>query len=122
MTTALAFCANTRVSRIDLAGTEPIDIPQASLRAAVHRYFGPDTGSRYWFSRAKALELNSLVEAMADTLQHPAKTCPKSATDLGALRNDDICGTDASEHGRRAARDKPRDQRERADRCRLHSD
>ena len=83
MTTALAFCANTRVSRIDLAGTEPIDIPQASLRAAVHRYFGPDTGSRYWFNRAKALELNSLAEAMADKLQHLAKTCPKSATDLG---------------------------------------
>ncbi len=52
MTTALAFCANTRVSLIDLPGTEHIDIPQASL--TVH----------------------SLAEGMADKLQHPAKACP----------------------------------------------
>ena len=49
MTTALAFCTNTRVSLIDLPGTEHIDIPQAS---------------------------NSLAEGMADKLQHPAKACP----------------------------------------------
>jgi hypothetical protein len=36
--------------------------------------------------------------------------------------DDDIFGTDACEHGRRAEHDQPRDQRERADRCRLHSD
>jgi hypothetical protein len=71
MTKSLAFCANTRVSRIDLPRTEPIDDPQASLQAAVHRRFGPDTGSRYWLNRAKTLEFNSLAEAMSDKPQHP---------------------------------------------------
>jgi hypothetical protein len=71
MTTSLAFCANPRVSLINLPRTEPIDDPQAFLQAAVHRHFGPDTGSRYWLNRAKTLELNSLAEAMADKLPHP---------------------------------------------------
>ncbi len=71
MTTSVAFCANTRVSLIDLPRTEPIDDPQASLQLAVHWHFGPDTGSRYWLNLAKTLEFNSLAEAMADKLQHP---------------------------------------------------
>jgi hypothetical protein len=56
MTTSLAFCANTGVSR-----TEPIDDPQASLRVAVQWQFGPDTGSRHWLNRAKTLECNPLT-------------------------------------------------------------
>ena len=70
MTTSLAFRANIGVSVIDLPRTEPIDDPRASLQAAVHWHFGPDTGSRYWLNRAKTLEFNSLTEAMADKLQH----------------------------------------------------
>jgi hypothetical protein len=122
MTTALAFCANTRVSRIDLAGTEPIDIPQASLHAAIHRHFGPDTGSRYWFNRAKTLQLNSLAEAMVDQLQHPAKTCPESATDLGPSAMTTSAAPTRANTAGRAALDELRDQSERAHRCRLHSD
>jgi hypothetical protein len=69
MTTSLVFRANIRVSVIDLPRTEPIDDPRASLQAAVHWRFGPDTGSRYWLN-PKTLKFNSVAEAMADKRQH----------------------------------------------------
>lgn len=83
MTTALAFCANTRISLIDLPGTELIDIPQASLQAAFHRHFGRDTGSLYWFNRAKALELKLAGRGYGRQTPTPGQDLSESATDLG---------------------------------------
>jgi hypothetical protein len=65
MTTSLVFACQHPRFRDRPACTEPNDDPRASLQAAVHWHFGPDTGSRYW-----TLGFNSMAEAMADKLQH----------------------------------------------------
>jgi hypothetical protein len=49
-------------SLIDLPWFEPIDDPQAYLRAALHWHFGPDTGSAYWLHRAKTLDFDPLTD------------------------------------------------------------
>ena len=74
MTTSLAFCANTGVSLLDpLPQTEPFDDPQASLRVAVRWHFGPNTGSRDWLNRTKALEFTPLTvgKTFEDPLDDP---------------------------------------------------
>ena len=53
---------DTDFSLIDLPRTEPIDDPPAYLRAAVRWHFSPETGSRYWLTRAKALDFNPLTD------------------------------------------------------------
>src|SRR5260221_11519324 len=49
-------------SLLDLPRTEPIDDPQAYLRAAIQWHFSPETGSRYWLKRADALDFNPLTD------------------------------------------------------------
>jgi hypothetical protein len=49
-------------SLIDLPRSEPIDDPQAYLRAALEWHFGPETGSPYWLERAKTLEFDPLTD------------------------------------------------------------
>src|SRR6195256_1718278 len=49
-------------SLLDLPRTEPIDDPQAYLRAAIQWHFSPETGSRYWLKRAEALDFNPLTD------------------------------------------------------------
>ena len=56
------FDAGGDFSLIDLPRTEPIDDPPAYLRAAVRWHFSPETGSRYWLTRAKALDFNPLTD------------------------------------------------------------
>src|SRR5258705_2418781 len=48
-------------SLLDLPRTEPIDDPQAYLRAAIQWHFSPETGSRYWIKRAAALDFKPLT-------------------------------------------------------------
>ena len=64
---------NTDMSLIDLPRTEPVDDPQAYLRAALQWHFSPDTGSPYWLTRAKALEFDPLVDdqTFADLTRFP---------------------------------------------------
>jgi hypothetical protein len=50
------------LSLIDLPRSEPIDDPDAYLRAAVQWHFGPGTGSPYWLERAKTLDFNPLTD------------------------------------------------------------
>jgi phenylacetate-coenzyme A ligase PaaK-like adenylate-forming protein len=50
------------LSLLDLPRSEPIDDPEAYLRAAVRWHFSPDTGSRYWLQRAKSLEFDPLTD------------------------------------------------------------
>ncbi len=100
MTASLAFCANTRVSLRDLPRTAPVADPQASLQTAVHRDFAPDTGSRYRLNRAKTLEFDSLAEVTADNLQHLRPRPVRNPQLTWPLRNDDVFGADAGEHGR----------------------
>jgi phenylacetate-coenzyme A ligase PaaK-like adenylate-forming protein len=54
--------ADADFSLIDLPRTEPIDDPQAYLRAALQWHFGPDTGSPYWLGRAKVLGFDPLTD------------------------------------------------------------
>ncbi|MDT5025175.1 MAG: hypothetical protein QOE61_1601, partial [Micromonosporaceae bacterium] len=50
------------LSLIDLPRFEPIDDPQAYLRAALQWHFGPETGSPYWLNRAKTLDFDPLTD------------------------------------------------------------
>ena len=130
MTTSLAFCPNTSICpnrRTPDPNPLMIAVMPTGGRSLALR---PDTRSRYWLNRVKTLDFTSLAGAMAEETRRtqPLRQHPRRQ-DLPEIRNrtwnlpkDCICGTDACEHGWGAERDKPRDHRERADRCRLHSD
>jgi phenylacetate-coenzyme A ligase PaaK-like adenylate-forming protein len=53
---------HTDFSLIDLPRAQPIEDPQAYLKAVVQWHFGPDTRSTYWLNRAKDLDFNPLTD------------------------------------------------------------
>src|SRR3977135_4058120 len=67
-------------SLLDLPRTEPIDDPQAYLRAAIQWHFSPETGSRYWLKRADAVDFHPVphVTALRDLV--PAGYGPNPPT------------------------------------------
>lgn len=79
MTISFALCSNVGVSLLDLPRIESIHDPHAALEAAVGWHCGgPDTGSRFWVTRAKSPGFDPLtdVKASEDLLDAPVSEPP----------------------------------------------
>ncbi len=49
-------------SLLDLPRTEPVEDPEAYLRAAVKWHLSPATGSPHWLQRTKSLDFDPLAD------------------------------------------------------------
>jgi acyl-CoA synthetase (AMP-forming)/AMP-acid ligase II len=67
------YMSTVDLSLIELPRSQPIDDPDAYLRAAVRWHFSEDTGSPYWLERAKQLDFDPLTEVttFADLARFP---------------------------------------------------
>jgi len=54
--------ADVDFSLLDVPRSPPVDDPYASLRAAIARHFGEDTGYTFWLRAARSLNFNPLTD------------------------------------------------------------